>query len=258
MLRAPIAARKTVTTAICSLAILMAASALDISLANAQVQQSRAANGGREAGFVGSERCASCHASEYADWSASQHKAAMQEATAKSVLGDFDGATFSKDGIESSFFNRDGNFWVRTDGPDGKLAEFEVRYTFGVAPLQQYLIGLSGGRLQALGIAWDTRAKQEGGLRWYSLSPKRKLVAGDPLHWTGIDQNWNYQCAWCHSTNLQKNFDRTNSTYHTTWSEICVGCDACHGPASKHLDGAGSNGLRTYDHAGFAFSLDDR
>ncbi|MFA5955056.1 tetratricopeptide repeat protein [Hyphomicrobium sp.] len=182
----------------------------------------------------------------------------MQEATEKSVLGNFDGATFSKDGVESTLFKKNGKFWVRTDGPDGKIADFEVRYTFGVAPLQQYLIELSGGRLQALGIAWDARPKEAGGQRWYSLYPNRKLVSGDPLHWTGIDQNWNYQCAWCHSTNLQKNYDRSTATFKTAWSEISVGCEACHGPASKHMEWAKSNGTLTYDHAGFAFSLDDR
>ena len=243
---------------ICSLAILLLGLAVDISPANAQNWQSPAAKSGAEAHFVGSKQCLTCHASEHADWSASQHKAAMEKATANSVLGNFDGATFSKDGIESRFFKKDGKFWVRTDGPDGKLADFEVRYTFGVAPLQQYLIELPGGRLQALGIAWDTRPKVVGGQRWYALYPDRKLVAGDPLHWTGIDQNWNYQCAWCHSTNLQKNYNRATSTFDTTWSEISVGCEACHGPASKHLKWAKSNGSQTYDHAGFTFSLDER
>ena len=48
---------------------------------------------------------------------------------------------------------------VDPDGPDGKLADFDVKYTFGVEPLQQYLVELAGGRLQALSIAWDTRRK---------------------------------------------------------------------------------------------------
>lgn len=208
--------------------------------------------------FVGSEVCASCHAAEHGEWVTSQHHAAMQEATDKTVLGDFNGATFAKDDVETTFFKKDGKFWVRTDSTDGKLADFEVRYTFGIAPLQQYLIELPAGRLQALGIAWDARPKEAGGQRWYSLYPNRKLIAGDPLHWTGIDQNWNYQCAWCHATNLQKNYDREAATFNTSWSEIGVGCEACHGPASKHLEWAKSNGSLTYDHAGFAFSFDER
>ena len=99
--------------------------------------------------------------------------------------------------------------------PGRGTRDFEIRYTFGISPLQQYLIELSGGRLQALGIAWDARSKEEGGQRWYDLYPDRKLKAGDPLHWTGIDQNWNYQCAWCHSTNLKKNYDHVTRRYDT-------------------------------------------
>lgn len=254
----PTAVRVCLFTAIGLVAILGIGTGFDFSSTRAQDRPGRGEESRGDSHFIGSDQCAGCHASEHADWNASQHKAAMQEATAKSVRGNFDRATFRKDGVETSFFKRDGKFWVRTDGPDGKLADFEVRYTFGVAPLQQYLIALPGGRLQALGIAWDARSKEEGGQRWYSLYPGRKLVAGDPLHWTGIDQNWNYQCAWCHSTNLQKNYDRATATFKTTWSEISVGCEACHGPASKHLEWAKSNGSLTYDHAGLAFSLDER
>ncbi len=150
------------------------------------------------------------------------------------MLGNFADARFAHAGVTTRFFRRDGRFFVNTDGPGGTLADFEIKYTFGVHPLQQYLVELPGGRLQALGIAWDARPKAQGGQRWFHLYPDRKLKAGDPLHWTGIDQNWNYQCADCHSTNLRKNYDDATRTYRTTWSEIDVGCEACHGPGSNH------------------------
>jgi predicted CXXCH cytochrome family protein len=185
--------------------------------------------------FVGSASCGQCHPAEHEAWRGSHHAAAMQGATEETVLGRFDGATFAKDGIDTTFSRKDGRFVVRTDGPDGSLADFEVKYTFGIAPLQQYLIELPGGRLQAFGIAWDARPASDGGGRWYDLYPDRKLMPGDPLHWTGLDQNWNYQCAWCHSTNLKKNYDRESRTFKTEWSEISVGCETCHGPASSHL-----------------------
>ncbi len=214
-----------------------------------------------EAQFIGSERCVACHTAEHTDWLGSHHKAAMALATEATVLGDFNDATFSKDGVESTFFKKDGKFWVRTDGADGKLADFEIRYTFGIAPLQQYLIEIPGGRAQALGIAWDARPKESGGQRWYHLYPNQSLKAGNPLHWTGIDQNWNYQCAWCHSTNLRKNFSSDTGHFNTTWSEISVGCEACHGPASKHVEWASrpkDAGLSEDKAKGFAWSLDER
>jgi tetratricopeptide (TPR) repeat protein len=159
----------------------------------------------------------------------------MQEATEKSVLGSFDDVNFRYAGIVSTFFKRDGKFFVRTDGPDGKLADFEIKYTFGVTPLQQYLVEFPGGRLQAFSIAWDTRPKEQGGQRWFHLYPSERITHTDELHWTGPRQNWNFMCADCHSTNLRKNYDPTRRAYHTTWSEIDVSCEACHGPGSRHV-----------------------
>lgn len=195
--------------------------------------------------------------SEFKDWQSSHHHAAMQPANAETVLGDFSGVTFTNQGATSTFFKKDDRYFVRTQGPDGNLADFEVMYTFGVTPLQQYLIAMPGGRFQAFGVVWDTRSKEQGGQRWYHLYPNRPLKPGDPLHWTGIDQNWNYQCAWCHSTNLQKNYDAKSKTFQTTWSEVSVGCESCHGPASDHISwtkGAKHPG----DGRGFAVRFDER
>lgn len=191
-----------------------------------------------DAQFVGSQSCADCHKAEHGEWLQSQHKSAMQEPDASAVLGRFDGVAFQAGATENVFSRKDGKFLVRAEGPDGKSAEFLVKYVFGIYPLQQYLLELPGGRLQAFNIAWDSRPAAQGGQRWFDLYPGRKLQPGDPLHWSGIDQNWNYQCAWCHSTNLRKNYDPVARRFSTTFSEISVGCEACHGPASKHLQWA--------------------
>jgi predicted CXXCH cytochrome family protein len=188
--------------------------------------------------FVGSAACVDCHAKETEAWRGSHHALAMQEANASTVLGNFDNAQFKYSGIESRFFKRDGKFMVRTDGPDGKLADFEIKYTFGVWPLQQYLIEFPGGRYQTLGISWDTREKGEGGQRWFHIYPRERMDHRDQLHWSGLYQNWNLQCAACHSTNLRKGYDAASNTYKTTFSEINVACEACHGPGSRHLEWA--------------------
>ena len=191
-----------------------------------------------EAAFVGSAQCASCHEGSYQAWKGSQHALAMQHASEQAVLGDFGGAKFRYAGIESTFFRRDGKFFVRTDGPDGKLADFEVKYAFGVDPLQQYLVEFPDGRLQALSIAWDARPKASGGQRWFHLYPKEKIDFRDELHWTKRSQNWNFMCADCHSTNLRKAYDAATDRFKSTWSEISVGCEACHGPGSAHVEWA--------------------
>jgi predicted CXXCH cytochrome family protein len=159
----------------------------------------------------------------------------MQVADESTVLGDFADARFHYAGVTSRFFRRDGKFMVRTDGPDGKLADFEVRHTFGVHPLQQYLVELPGGHVQALPIAWDTRPKSDGGQRWFHLYPDERIDHRDELHWTRRQQNWNFMCSDCHSTNVRKNYDAATQTYATEYSEISVGCEACHGPGSNHV-----------------------
>jgi predicted CXXCH cytochrome family protein len=162
----------------------------------------------------------------------------MQEASESSVLGDFNDATFEQFGVVSRFYRKDGKLMVRTDGPDGKLHDYPVAYTFGVYPLQQYLIAFPGGRLQALDIGWDSRPKAQGGQRWIHLHPADPVRHDDVLHWTGPNLNWNYMCADCHSTNLRKGYDPRSNSYHTTWSEIDVSCEACHGPGSRHVEWA--------------------
>jgi predicted CXXCH cytochrome family protein len=190
--------------------------------------------------FVGSEACAGCHQAETALWKQSQHKHAMQHATAASVLGNFDDAGFDYFGVHSRFFKKDNKFFVETDGPDGKLASFEVKYTFGIDPLQQYLIEFPDGRLQALSIAWDSRPKDSGGQRWFHLYPNEEIKHDDVLHWTKLNQNWNFMCAECHSTGVRKNYDAADDRFRTTWAEISVGCEACHGKGSRHVDWAQS------------------
>jgi predicted CXXCH cytochrome family protein len=200
------------------------------------------------ASYVGAQTCAGCHAAQHAAWAKSDHAQAMQVANETTILGDFADRRFAYGAITSTFFRRAGRYMVRTDGPDGKLADFEIKYTFGVRPLQQYLIELPGGRLQALSIVWDARPRASGGQRWFHLYPNEKIDYRDELHWTRRQQNWNYMCADCHSTNVRKNYDATADRYATTWSEINVACESCHGPGSRHVAWAGTTRPgQTYD-----------
>ncbi len=213
-----------------------------------------------DARYVGGTECTGCHANAQAAWHGSDHDLAMQVADERSVLGDFANAKFAYAGTTSTFSRRDGKYFVNTDGPDGKLADYEIKYTFGVRPLQQYLIEFPGGRMQALSIAWDSRPKEQGGQRWFHLYPGQNIKAGDWLHWTSAGQNWNFTCAECHSTNLRKNYDAIAGTFKTTWSELDVSCEACHGPGSNHVAWARKQGdwEALAPSKGLALALDER
>ncbi len=183
-----------------------------------------------EATFVGRPACARCHESANKAWTGSHHDQAMTEATIETVRGDFSGVRFAGDGMRARFFRQDEKFLIETDGPDGQLATYEVAYTFGWKPLQQYLVRFPGGRLQAFSVAWDTERR-----RWFFLYPGKRIPPSDWLHWTRNGQNWNGMCAECHSTNLVKGYDPASDSYQTTWSEVDVSCEACHGPGSRHV-----------------------
>jgi Tfp pilus assembly protein PilF len=181
--------------------------------------------------FVGSQKCMDCHKKEYDSWQNSHHDHAMEVANEDTVLGDFHNAVFEFHGIRSLFYRKNGRFFVHTRGPGGKMGDFEITHTFGWYPLQQYLVPFPGGRLQCLPIAWNVEER-----KWYHLYPKAPMDPKDWLYWTNAAQNWNGMCAECHSTNLKKNYDLKTDTYRTTWSDIDVGCESCHGPGSQHVE----------------------
>lgn len=187
--------------------------------------------------FVGAPRCATCHPAESSAWRSSQHAVAMQPARPAAVLGRFDGARLTSDGLTTTFLRRDDRYVVNTEGADS-LADFDVAYTFGVYPLQQYIVSLGGGRFQPLPYAWDARPDSLGGQRWFSLDPSPRPQRNDFTHWAGRYANWNHMCADCHSTGVRKGYDAAADTFHTTWAAIDVSCEACHGPASRHVSWA--------------------
>ena len=195
------------------------------------------------ASLVGREQCASCHQPQADAFHGSHHDQAMAIATEESVLADFNDQTLEHYGVTSRMFRDGERFMINTEGPDGQMHDYEIKYTFGVEPLQQYMVEIQRpadatedeiGRVQVLRVSWDTAQK-----KWFYLTPPdvfEKIDPSDPLHWTGITQNWNTTCAFCHSTGYHKNFDVATTSYHTTFSEIDVSCEACHGPASYHVE----------------------
>jgi hypothetical protein len=197
------------------------------------------ASGDTPAVWVGSQACASCHADQTERWQRSHHARAMQPATSQTVVAEF-GSTdrpvrFELAGQLTEFLRRGDQYLVRTEDAGGHRHDHVISHTIGLHPLQQYLITMPDGRLQTLGVAWDTRPRSDGGQRWFHLYADSPPRPGEPTHWSGREQTWNVMCASCHVTGWRKGFDAASGSYRSTWSEPGVGCEACHGPGSRHV-----------------------
>ncbi len=182
------------------------------------------------ASFVGAESCAKCHQKEFHEWNNSHHDLAMQLADSTTILADFNNTSFTHNGVKSSFFKKGKEYFVNTEGEDGSYQDFKVVYTFGISPLQQYIVEFPNGEYNCLLTAWDTEKNI-----WFYLQPDLEIKHDEWINWSGGSQRWNTMCADCHSTDVKKNYNLETGTYKTTFSEINVACESCHGPASEHV-----------------------
>lgn len=201
---------------------------------------------------VGRATCAGCHEAEHSAWLGSHHDLAMQLPAGDAVRGDFSGASLAHGDETFRFVERDGRPAVVVERGDAS-DEFPVRYVFGHTPLQQVLLATERGHLQAPPFVWATE-EAEGTPRWIALHPEETPPPGDPFHWTGRAHNWNYMCAECHSTAVTRGYDLATDAFSTTYEEIDVSCEACHGPGSRHVEWANEGG-ETDDAKGFPVRL---
>ncbi|NRB17907.1 MAG: HEAT repeat domain-containing protein [Rhodobacteraceae bacterium] len=205
-----------------------------------------------DAAYVGSQVCAGCHDGINAKWSGSHHALAWTAPSEETIVADFNNTSLLHDGVLTDF-SRDGDSYkIDVTEADGTKKAFVVHSVAGIEPLQQYIIETEPGQLQSFDIVWDTVEK-----RWFHLYPDQKLPPEDGLHWTGPYKNWNGRCAECHATGFEKNFDAAAQTYASTQAEIGVGCEACHGPGSRHVSWADGNASTpSAPPTGYGFSMD--
>ncbi|NJB81266.1 tetratricopeptide repeat protein [Wenyingzhuangia aestuarii] len=183
--------------------------------------------------YVGSQKCKECHADQFQEWEGSHHDKSMQKASRESIIAPFKGEVFKSQGVTSTFFQKDGKFYANTEGRDGKNHDFQIIYTFGLTPLQQYIVLFPDGHYQCLRTAYDT---VKG--KWFDLYPDFKVVHSEWLHWSRGGLNWNTMCSDCHSTNVKKNYNEKDHSYDTNYAIINVSCEACHGPGKEHVSNA--------------------
>jgi len=147
------------------------------------------------------------------------------------IAGDFRSGTKLEDGGRGRAYTmevRDGKYVVSISRKGGAAESFEVSYTLGARRFQGYLSKLPDGRIYVLPVFWHTESK-----RWMDYS-EITPIPKDSSH--DLRQIWNVTCVNCHATNLVKNFDADRNTYASTWTEMGIGCEACHGPGKPHID----------------------
>ena len=179
------------------------------------------------AAYVGSQACARCHQDDYDEWKRSLHVRMTKPIAEAEVIGDFSGVRLA--GHDRSFeFTRAGGKPVMRVSFGGRPAEtFSIDYTLGFKRFQGYLSALPNGQMYVLPAFWHVDSRRW--LDWKEITP-----IPDGAH--HLRQIWNSNCFNCHATNLARGFDADRKSFKTSWTEMGIGCEACHGPGGRHIE----------------------
>ncbi len=96
--------------------------------------------------------------------------------------------------------------------------------------IEQHLAEFPGGRFQALPVGYDLEHAE-----WFDLFPGDPRAPEDWGHWSGRGMTANSECLFCHTTGFERGYELSSDSYQTSWAEIGVGCEACHGPGASHV-----------------------
>ncbi len=172
-----------------------------------------------EATYVGASKCKQCHEDIYQGWKSTLHPYKFQRVSADNVLGDFSkNNRMELDSKTTTMFKKNKEYFITTTGPDKNEHAYKIKYVIGEFWKQLYVTEFPNGELHILPAMWivETQSWKES------------------KYWS--DTVYQYSCSGCHNTGTQINFNNSNNTFKTTWSDLGVACEACHGPGSKHLD----------------------
>ena len=178
--------------------------------------------------YVGSAACQRCHTDEYDSWKNTLHIQMTKPIADARVEGDFrPGTHVEQNGRSYTMEQKDGRYFI-TVASEGHAAEtFAVDYTLGARRFQGYLSTLPDGRIYVLPVFWHDETKRW--IDWKEIAP----VPDHPKE--DLRQIWNINCVNCHATNLARNYNPATKHYKSSWTEMGVGCEACHGPGSAHV-----------------------
>ena len=179
------------------------------------------------ADFLGSKACARCHQEDFDQWQRSLHIRMTKPIDEATVVGDFsEGTRFADHGRSFEFGRSKGKPFMRVSYGGRAPETFPVDYTLGHKRYQGYLSKLADGRMYVLPAFWHIESKRW--IDWKEITP-----IPDDAH--DLRQIWNTNCFNCHATNLAQGFEVATRRYESTWTEMGIGCEACHGPGRPHV-----------------------
>lgn len=181
------------------------------------------------ASFVGRAACEQCHDEHMKSYAWSLHDRTLSEPSGQVLAAPFGGESVKGKHVAATFTRKDGRPVIESGGT------LPVKYTIGVDPIQQYVVEVGAGDLRIFGAAFDNRSRAENGKKWF-VSPGNDVPPGDEAHYLERTRDYETRCASCHSTNVNVTYDWQKDVGRAKFSEIDVSCEACHGPASRHVE----------------------
>jgi predicted CXXCH cytochrome family protein len=192
--------------------------------------------------YVGSIKCKECHWREHDSWKHTLHSKFVQPIGEFAVVGNFqhnnkltvkvtkNSPNLAREEITTTMFKKNGKYYVNTIGPDWKYHDYEITNVIGVNRKQNYITRFPNGELHVLPVEW-----QDEGKKWVDLNGLQRYYPGSGKYWSDPGRIWQFKCGSCHVTGMNINYDKASDSFDTTWVDLGIGCEACHGAGSNHI-----------------------
>jgi hypothetical protein len=179
--------------------------------------------------YAGAAACAECHQKAYEEWKGSPHGRAMALPDDQTVLAPFDGKPVRlRDGTVTPSREAGGWFMTMRSASGEERHRVELVLASG-RQHQDYVTRTPEGNLVPLPIYWSTV-----GHRWNPIGPYfgGALDRAAPIYW-GRSEVMELKCFNCHLSQARHRAD--GKRVETTWVDLPVNCEACHGPGRAHI-----------------------
>ncbi len=189
------------------------------------VRPSRYTNTTPDAQYVGLQKCAGCHASQFESYQRTDHSRALAEISLDAEPADAN-YVHGKSGREYRVF-REGEELRQLEtlrNPDGTSlvsAEHPITYVIGSGHhSRSYLVEREGFLV-------------ESPMTWYAAKQDWAMSPGyDRPYHDGFERLVDVGCIYCHAGRVET---VEHNRFRLALHEQTIGCESCHGPGSVHV-----------------------